>query len=105
MVMAAEDRIRATLRSGHTRVRLLLIHPMHSGRHVDAEAVLIEAEFIQDIRCWRNGDEMLAIKCGVTTAQNPYFSFQLAGGRVGDVILVRWVDNIGAKGLVKTRVK
>tara|TARA_R110002111_G_scaffold58944_3_gene99501 strand:- start:449 stop:766 length:318 start_codon:yes stop_codon:yes gene_type:complete len=104
MVMAADDRIRATLRSGLTHVRLLLMHPMHTGRHFNAEKILIEAEFIQDIRCWRNDIEVLAIKCGVATSQNPYFSFQLTGGTIGDVILVRWVDNIGAKGLVKTRV-
>jgi len=105
MAMASADRIRATLRSSHTHVRLLLVHPMHTGRHFDAEKSLIEAEFIQDIRCWRNDEEMLAIKCGAATSQNPYFSFQLAGGKIGDVILVRWVDNIGAKGLVKTWVR
>jgi len=104
MVMAAEDRIRATIRSGNTHIRLLLAHPMQSGRNFDINNKPIEAEFIQDIRCWRNDDEVLAIKCGGATSENPYFSFRLAGGDMGDLIIIRWVDNTGAKGLVKTQV-
>ena len=104
MVIAGEDRIRATLRSGHTHIRLLLAHAMHTGRHFDANNVLVDAEFIQDIRCWRNDDEVLAIKCGAATSQNPYFSFRLAGGDEGDIIMIRWVDNTGAKGVLKAKV-
>lgn len=104
MVIAGEDRIRVTLRSGHTHIRLLLAHTMHTGRHLDDNNVVVEAEFIQDIRCWRNEDEVLAIKCGPATSQNPYFSFQLAGGDVGDIIMIRWVDNKGAKGGLKAKV-
>ncbi|NQZ53438.1 MAG: thiosulfate oxidation carrier complex protein SoxZ [Piscirickettsiaceae bacterium] len=105
MGLISKDRIRAKLRADDTNVRLLLAHPMHTGRAKDAGEQLIPAEFIQDIRCWRNGEEVLTIKCGTGTAQNPYFSFQLAGGQKGDKISIRWVDNLGAKGSVETMVK
>lgn len=104
MAIESEDRIRVTLRSGHTHIRLLLAHAMHTGRHFDVNNVLFEAEFIQDIRCWRNDDEVLAIKCGAATSQNPYFSFRLAGGDKDDIIMVRWVDNTGEKGVLKSKV-
>ncbi len=104
MVMAVKDRMRAKLKSGDTHVRILLAHPMHNGKSVDALGEIVPQEFIQDIRCWRNKVEVLAIKCGTATSTNPYFSFQLAGGEKGDNIAVRWVDNVGAKGEVETLV-
>ncbi len=104
MVMAIEDRMRVKLKSGDTHIRILLAHPMNNGQGVDALGEPIPQEFIQDIRCWRNDDEVLAIKCGTATSTNPYFSFQLAGGEQGDKIAVRWVDNTGAKGEVEILV-
>ena len=103
-MIKAEDRIRATLRANNTHIRLLLAHPMQSGRQMNADNILINAEFIQDIRCWRNENEVLVIKCGGGTSQNPYFSFELGGGQVGDTIAIRWVDNTGAKGDIKATV-
>lgn len=105
MGLVAKDRIRAKLKEDNTTVRLLLAHPMHTGRGNNDAEELIPAEYIQDIRCWRNEDEVLTIKCGTATAKNPYFSFQLAGGQQGDKITIRWVDNIGAKGTAETVVR
>jgi len=105
MGLPRKDRIRAKLKSDGTTVRILLSHPMHTGRAKNKAEVLIPAEFIQDIRCWRNDEEVLSIKCGTATARNPYFSFQLAGGEEGDKITLRWVDNLGAKGKAETVVK
>ncbi len=104
MGLAVKDRIRAKLKNGNTSVRLLLAHPMHTGRAKNKQGELIPAEFIQDIYCWRNKEEVLTIKCGTATARNPYFSFQLVGGKSDDLIQIRWVDNVGAKGLAETRV-
>lgn len=105
MAIKARDRIRAKLQEGQTTVRVLLAHPMHTGRGENEQGELIPAEFIQDIRCWRNGTEVMTIKCGTATARNPYFSFQLAGGTAGDKIMIRWVDNLGAKGIAETTLQ
>lgn len=104
MAVQARDRIRARANGEFTTVRILLAHPMHTGRGMDDNEQVVPAEYIQDIRCWRNKQEMLAIKCGTATARNPYFAFQLKGGEPGDIITVRWVDNLGAKGTVETTV-
>ena len=100
-----KDRIRAKLKADNTSVKVLLAHPMHTGRAKDEVEELIPAEFIQDIRCNRNGQEVLTIKCGTATAKNPYFSFQLAGGEIGDLIEITWVDNLGKKGMASATVK
>jgi len=105
MGLVARDRIRAKLKAGDTHVRILLAHPMHTGRAKNEQGELIPAEFIQDIRCWRNKQEVLTIKCGTATSRNPYLSFILAGGEVNDTIMIRWVDNLGAKGVVETKVQ
>jgi len=104
MALASKDRLRAKIKGDDTTVRVLLSHPMDTGRAKNEAGELIPARFIQDIRCWRNDDEVLSIKCGTATAKNPYFSFQLEGGKAGDRIHIRWVDNMGAKGLVDTTV-
>lgn len=104
MALTAKDRIRAKLKENETTVRVLLAHPMHTGRGKNEAGELIPAEFIQDIHCWRNEQEVLVIKCGTATARNPYFSFQLAGGQLGDKVTIRWVDNVGAKGTSETIV-
>ena len=93
---------------GVQRIRLGVIRrrlPMHTGRGEDTQGQLIAAEFIQDIRCWRNDKEVLTIKCGTATSRNPFFAFQLKGGAQGDVITLRWVDNTGAKGRAETEVQ
>lgn len=105
MAVRGKDRIRAKLQDGDTLVRILLAHPMHTGRGKDMQNELVPAEFIQDIRCWRNNKEVLTIKCGTATSRNPFFAFQLKGGTQGDVITLRWVDNTGAKGRVETEVQ
>ena len=104
MGLVAKDRLRAKLKSGKTTVRVLLSHPMDTGRAKNETGELIPAKFIQDIRCWRNGEEVLTVKCGTATARNPYLSFVLTGGEIGDQILIRWVDNLGDKGTVDTKV-
>ncbi len=104
MGLPSKDRIRAKLKSGNTTVRLLLAHPMHTGHAENDAGDLIPAHFIQDIRCWRNDEEVLTIKCGTATARNPYFSFYLAGGILGDNITIRWVDNAGKNGKATTVV-
>ena len=105
MALLVKDRLRAKLKAGNTSVRILLAHPMHTGRAKNDTGNLIPAEFIQDIRCWRNDVEVLTIKCGTATSRNPYFSFQLVKGKRGDIITLRWVDNLGAKGAVETIVQ
>ena len=105
MGLPSKDRIRAKLKKDYTVVRVLLSHPMHTGRAKNTAEELIAAEFIQDIRCWRNEQEVFSIKCGTATSKNPYFSFQLVGGELGDTISIRWVDNLGAKGVAETNVR
>ncbi|MBL4637798.1 MAG: thiosulfate oxidation carrier complex protein SoxZ, partial [Proteobacteria bacterium] len=58
MGVVTKDRIRAKLKSGDTTVRVLLAHPMHTGRGENEAGDLIPAEFVQDFRCWRNEVEV-----------------------------------------------
>ncbi|AFJ02561.1 Sulfur oxidation protein SoxZ [Methylophaga frappieri] len=105
MAVKGKDRIRAKLHDGDTLIRILLAHPMHTGRGENTEGELIPAKFIQDIRLWRNEIEVLTVKCGTATSRNPFFAFQLQGGVVGDKIKLRWVDNTGGKGAAETTVQ
>ncbi len=105
MGVLSHDRLRAKLKGEQTMVRVLLAHPMDTGRAKDKSGHIIPAKFIQEIECWRNDRSVLTIECGTATARNPYFSFYLKGGERGDRIRLRWVDNQGNKGEVETQVQ
>lgn len=103
MFLSDKDRLRAILHNDMTEIRMLMMHPMQEEQTL--HSATIEADYIQTIDCWRNDEQMIEIHCGPATSDNPFFAFHLAGGQVGDVIKVRWVDNQGRKGVIDTRVR
>ncbi len=102
MFLTDKDRLRAILHKEMTEVRMLMMHPMQEEQQLPN--MVIEANYIQTIHCWRNDEQMLVIHCGPATSANPFFAFHLDGGASGDLIKVRWVDNQGHKGIIETRV-
>ncbi len=85
--------IRAKQKGEYTEVKLLIRHPMQSGKcDHNAEA---EPFFIQELRCFHQKRLMVTAQLGTTIAENPYFTFRFKGGALGDKIKISWVDNRG----------
>lgn len=93
--MTTPTRIRAALKDGGTELRMLLSHPMENGLRKDAEGALVPAHFITELSVRRNGELVLAADFGPSISTNPYLAVSLAGGAVGDEIVVSWRDNRG----------
>ena len=93
--MADNMRMRAQLKGDLTEVKVLMTHPMETGRRKNDFGDLIPAHFIQLVTVTLNGQVVLEAQCGTGISKNPYLTFHLRGAKVGDAIKVVWVDNLG----------
>ena len=92
---AGPMKMRATLASGYTDVRVLMTHPMETGQRKDQDGKLIPLHFIQNLTVKVNGRVVVEGQVSQAVSRNPVFSFRLKGGAKGDRIEVSWLDNIG----------
>jgi sulfur-oxidizing protein SoxZ len=77
-------------------VRILIEHPMETGRRRDnATGIMVPAHFITTVQVHHN--EKLAVIGTLSTAisRNPYLSIRLQNANPGDRISVLWRDNLG----------
>ena len=89
-------KMRAQLKAdGMTEVKVLISHPMETGRKKDDFDQLIPAHFVQLLTATLNGKTVLEAQWGTGISKNPYLTFRLKGAVVGDIISVAWHDNLG----------
>jgi len=99
-------RLRAKLRDGLVKVRVLMNHPMETGARQDpATGELVPRHFIREVVCEHNGEPVLTLDYGWGVSKNPYLSFDLAAGKPGDLIVVRWLDSEGQTGRIEGEVR
>ena len=97
--MAENMRMRAQLKGEVTEVKVLMTHPMETGRRKSDFGDFISANFIQLVSATINGKKVLEAQCGTGISKNPYLTFHLRGAKLGDIIQVSWSDNQGKKGV------
>ena len=88
-------KMRAQLKGEVTEVKVIISHPMETGRKRDASDRLIPAHFVQLVTATLNGKSVLEAEWGTGISKNPYLTFRLKGAKVGDVVVVTWHDNLG----------
>lgn len=93
--MANTMKMRARLQGDITEVKVLIGHPMETGRRKNALDETIPAHFIQLVTATLNGQPVLEAQWGTGIAKNPYLTFHLRGAKVGDMVAVTWHDNLG----------
>lgn len=91
-------KIRAKLNGDMTEIKLIISHPMETGRKKDDFDQLIPAHFIQLITITLNDKTVLEAQWGTGIAKNPYLTFRVKGAKVGDKLTVKWIDNLGKSG-------
>ncbi len=97
--MAGPMKMRATLGSGFTDVRVLMSHPMATEQQTKGKP-----HFIQSITVKVNGKTAVESQVSQAVSRNPVFSFRLKGGAKGDKIEVSWLDNKGETNKTETAV-
>jgi sulfur-oxidizing protein SoxZ len=88
-------KMRAQLKGEFVEVKVLMSHPMETGRRKDAAGQVVLAHFVQLLTATLNGKKVLEAQWGTGIAKNPYLTFRLKNARVGDIVEVTWHDNWG----------
>lgn len=95
--MAADNmKMRAQSKGDYVEVKVLISHPMDTGRKKGDDRELIPAHFVQLVTATLNGLPVLEAQWGTGISKNPYLTFRLRNAKVGDVVAVTWHDNFGA---------
>lgn len=81
-----------------TFVHVLFSHPMESGLRTDANGIVIPAWYLTDVTLQHNDVTVSTVTLTPQASKNPVLSFQLDGGKAGDVIKVSWMDNRSKSG-------
>lgn len=93
--MADNMKMRAQLKGDYVEVKVLMSHPMETGRKKGDDDKLIPAHFVQLVTATLNGKPVLEAQWGTGIAKNPYLTFRLKSAKLGDAISVTWHDNFG----------
>ena len=96
--MANTIKMRARLEGDLTEVKVLIGHPMETGRRKNALDETVPAHFIQLLTATLNGKTVLEAQWGTGISKNPYLTFHLRGAKAGDTVAVVWHDNMGQSG-------
>jgi sulfur-oxidizing protein SoxZ len=97
-------KMRATLASGYTDIRVLMTHPMETGQRKDADGKLVPVHFIQNVTVRVNGKTVVESQTSQGVSRNPVFTFRVKGGARGDKVEVSWLDNHGETSSIETQV-
>jgi sulfur-oxidizing protein SoxZ len=92
-------RMSAKLKDDVTEVKMVINHPMETGRKKDDFGQLIPAHFIRNLVVKLNEKPVFEAQFGTGIAKNPYLTFRLKGAKVGDKLETNWVDNLGETGV------
>lgn len=96
---ARNMRMSAKLKDGITEVKMVINHPMETGRKKDDFGQLIPAHFIQQLLVTLNKKPVFEAQFGTGIAKNPYLTFRIKGAKVGDKLETNWLDNLGETGV------
>ena len=95
--MADPMKIRATLKGDVAEIRILMSHAMETGQRKDAAGATVPHHFIQSMTVTVGGKKIVDGQTGTSVSRNPVFGFKMKGAKVGDKVVVNWVDNKGDK--------
>ena len=79
-------------------IKLIISHPMETGRKKDDFGQLIAAHFIKLLVITLNDKTVLETQWGTAISKNPYLTIRARGAKLGDKVTVTWQDNLGETG-------
>jgi sulfur-oxidizing protein SoxZ len=104
--MAKPIKIRTKLKGDIAEIRALMPHSMESGLRRDAETnELVPAHYITDVVVEHNGKVVMEAYWGPAVSKNPYVAFSIKNAASGDIVKVRWTDNLDEKSDIETTLK
>lgn len=93
--MADPMKIRAQVAGDTAEIKILMQHPMETGRRKEANGDLVPVHIIQQVTAAINGKVVLEAQWGPSVSKNPFLGFRVKGAKAGDELVISWVDNKG----------
>jgi sulfur-oxidizing protein SoxZ len=88
-------KIKAIVQNDAVSVKMLIPHPMETGRRKEQNGAIVPAHFITEVTASHNGETVFHAELGPGVSKDPYIAFQFNGAKLGDKLKVSWVDNKG----------
>ena len=88
-------RIRAQVAGDKVTVRVLMSHEMETGQRKDTAGKTIPAWYIREVSAQLNGKTVMSAQWGPSVSKIQFMHFAVKGGKVGDKVSVKLVDNRG----------
>lgn len=89
-------KVKARAKKGVAKIKLLVRHPMDTGRAKDPKTgQLIPAHFIQELTCEYKGKVVFTAQLGSLVSKDPYLAFAIKGAALGEKLKLKWIDNQG----------
>lgn len=88
-------KIKAVVQGNAVAVKVLVQHPMETGRRKDEKGALVPAHYITEMTATCKGETVFHAELGPGVSKDPFISFEFDGARAGDTLKVSWVDNKG----------
>ncbi|HWQ25647.1 MAG TPA: thiosulfate oxidation carrier complex protein SoxZ [Chlorobaculum sp.] len=89
-------KVKAVAANEVVSVKLLIQHPMETGRRKDQGGNIVPAHFITEVTASHKGQDVFHAEFGPGVSRDPYFAFQFDGAKAGDMLTISWVDNKGS---------
>jgi len=94
--MSEPMKIRAQVSGDVVDVKVLMNHPMETGQRQDPKTgQKVPVHFIQTVTATLGGKTVLDAQWSQAISKNPFLGFKVKGGKVGDKLVITWVDNKG----------
>lgn len=90
-------KVKAKLKDGRTVVKMLIRHPMETGRRKDPETgEPVPRHHIQQVTATYKDKVVFSAQFGTAVSKDPFMAFHLKNAIAGEEITLTWVDNTGA---------
>lgn len=86
-------KIKAVVQDNAISVKVLINHPMETGRAKDQSGAIIPAHYITEVTATCKGETVFHAELGPGVSKDPYIAFQFTGAKAGDVVKISWIDN------------
>jgi sulfur-oxidizing protein SoxZ len=77
---------------------------METGLRKNKAGKPIPAHFIEQVTAELNGKQVMLANWSIGISKNPFLSFKVMGGKVGDTLKLSWVDNEGESDSIETKL-
>jgi sulfur-oxidizing protein SoxZ len=88
-------KVKAVATNELTSVKLLIPHPMETGRRKDQSGTIVPAHYITEVMAEHKGEAVFHAEFGPGVSRDPYLSFEFIGAKAGETLTISWVDNKG----------